>query len=97
MRIESQALPQIDSAYPKPKARSVGIKGFGDMLEIAVQKVDAQQHFADDKLQALASGKDIDIHGTMIALQEADISLRFAVSVRDKLIDGYNKIINMSI
>ena len=97
MRIESQQLPQIDGAYPKPKARSVGIKGFGDMLEIAVQKVDTQQHYADDKLQALASGKEIDIHGTMIALQESAISLRFAVSVRDKLVEGYNKIINMAI
>ena len=29
-----------------------------------------------DKLELLASGEDVDIHGTMIALQEADISIR---------------------
>ena len=36
-------------------------------------------------LERLASGEDVDIHGTMIALQEADVTLRFAVSIRDKI------------
>ena len=63
----------------------------------ALHHVDSSQRVADLKLERLASGEDVDIHGTMIALQEADVTLRFAVSIRDKLLEGYQKIINMSI
>ena len=45
----------------------------------------------------MASGEDVDIHGTMIALQEADISLRAMTSDRDKVIDAYKDIMNMAI
>ena len=66
-------------------------------LTDALQHIDDSQRVADLKLERLASGEDVDIHGTMIALQEADVTLRFAVSIRDKLLEGYQKIINMSI
>ena len=62
-----------------------------------LHQIDQSQRVSDLKLERLASGEDVDIHGTMIALQEADITLRFAVSIRDKLLEGYQKIINMSI
>ena len=66
-------------------------------LTDSIQHIDQSQRVADLKLERLASGEDVDIHGTMIALQEADVTLRFAVSIRDKLLEGYQKIINMSI
>ena len=66
-------------------------------LTNAIQHIEESQRVADLKLERLASGEDVDIHGTMIALQEADVTLRFAVSIRDKLLEGYQKIINMSI
>ena len=98
MKIQGTSIPRIDQAYPKPMARPRAAgNGFSNMIDNAIQKVDQVQHTADDKIQALASGRDIDIHGTMIALQEADITLRFAVNVRDKLVEGYNKIINMTV
>ena len=68
-----------------------------ERITTAVRDLDASQMHANDKLEKLASGEDIDIHGTMIALQEADITLRFAVSIRDKLLEGYQKIMNMPI
>ena len=98
MKIQSQAIPQLNQVYPKPVARpKEGTVGFSGLLEKGIQRVNRTQNFASDKLQDLASGKNVDIHGTMIALQEADITLRFASSVRDKLVEGYNKIINMSV
>jgi flagellar hook-basal body complex protein FliE len=45
----------------------------------------------------LASGQGTDLHGTMIALEEANISLRTMGSVRDKLVDGWQTIWNMQI
>jgi flagellar hook-basal body complex protein FliE len=45
----------------------------------------------------LASGEDVDVHGTMIALQEADISLRTMTAFRDKMSEAYKNLINMAI
>ena len=98
MKIQGLSIPRIDQAYPKPVVRAAGPnQSFEALFDKGIKNVDQTQHFADDKIQALASGRDIDIHGTMIALQEADITLRFAVSVRDKLLEGYQKIINMNV
>ena len=55
------------------------------------------QVYADDKLTALSSGEEIDIHGTMIAMKEAELSLRLATTMRDKFVEAYNKIINLQI
>ena len=63
-------------------------------LDKAVASVSEVQNQADDRLRALASGEDVDIHGTMIALQEADIALRTMVSVRDKVVEAYQSVMN---
>ncbi len=75
----------------------VGGAGFSDKLTNAIDSVSDQQLAADDKLAQLASGKDIDLHGTMIALEEADITLRTMVTVRDKVVSAYQEIMNMAI
>ena len=70
---------------------------FGEVLTDAIRSVDQSQFRADDKLRDLASGKNVDIHGTMIAMEEADITLRTMTSVRDKVVDAYQKLMNMNI
>ena len=63
-----------------------------------MQYVNDRQVFADDKLTALSSGEEIDIHGNfMIAMKEAELSLRLATTMRDKFVEAYNKIINLQI
>ena len=85
--------PKTESSFHS-KMESPSIQ---QRLTNSIQHIDDSQRVADLKLERLASGEDVDIHGTMIALQEADVTLRFAVSIRDKLLEGYQKIINMSI
>ena len=52
---------------------------------------------ADGALSALASGESVDLHGTFVELEKADITLRTMVSVRDKVIHAYEQIMNMGI
>lgn len=75
----------------KPTAAS-----FSERMESALKSVDTQQHGADQALQQLASGEG-DIHNTMIALEQANISMRTAFSARDKMIAAYEQIMNMAI
>ena len=72
-------------------------KNFSEVLENAIQDVDMSQRVSDKKLEMLVSGEDVDIHGTMIALQEADISIRTMSAFRDKITDAYKNLINMAI
>lgn len=71
--------------------------GFAEALDAAVQAVDARQIEADDLMRGLATGENVDLHGTMIALEEANISLRTMGSVRDKVVEAYQSIWNMPI
>jgi len=84
---------------PTEQKFNMQVKGpsIQERITDGLNHVDYSQRTADLKLERLASGEEVDIHGTMIALQEADVTLRFAVSIRDKLLEGYQKIINMSI
>lgn len=82
------------SAGPSHTGQGVS---FSDRLRSAVESVNAAQHSADDQLRAVASGQDVDLHATMIALEEADITLRTMTSVRDKVVNAYERIMNMSI
>ena len=82
------------SIAPKNKT---GEKSFSDVLENAIQDVDMSHRVSDKKLEMLVSGEDVDIHGTMIALQEADISIRTMSAFRDKITDAYKNLINMAI
>jgi len=70
---------------------------FADKLATAVDGVSDKQLAADDKLAQLASGENVDLHGTMIALEEAEITLRTMTAVRDKVVGAYQEIMNMSI
>jgi flagellar hook-basal body complex protein FliE len=40
-------------------------------------------------------GDHQDVHGTMIAMQEADVSLRLMTSVRNRAIEAYREIMRM--
>jgi len=74
-----------------------GTPDFGQMLDAAVQGVDSKQVQADDLLRGLATGENVDMHGTMIALEEANIALRTMGSVRDKMVEGWQAIWNMPV
>jgi len=74
-----------------------GTQDFGAMLDAAVRGVDTKQNEADTMMRGLATGENVDIHGTMIALEEANISIRAMGSIRDKLVDGFQNIWNMPV
>ena len=69
-----------------------------DIEEVVVQSsiLDQTSNELEDPLH-IVSGEDVDIHGTMIALQEADISIRTMSAFRDKITDAYKNLINMAI
>mgnify|MGYP001159637383 CR=1 FL=1 len=72
-------------------------RSFETTLTEAVKHVNEVQLQSDDMIKGLASGQHVDLHGTMIAMEKADISLRAMVSVRDKMLQAYEQVMNMTL
>ena len=70
---------------------------FGDMLKDAVQAANVKGVAADNAAQAFAAGAVDDIHGTMIAVKEADIQVRLLANVRNKLLDAFYELWRMNV
>lgn len=76
---------------------AVGGTDFASTLKDAIKSVDVLQKDSDVKMQELATGKNTNIHETMIATEKADIALRLMVQVRNKIIEAYQEIMRMQV
>ncbi len=72
-------------------------RDFAAELEVAIERVDTMQEDADKAVQHVASGQDVNLHGMAISLEKADVALRTMVTVRDKVVEAYQNVMNMSI
>ena len=71
--------------------------GFGDVLAKAVQEVNQLQKQADHAAEGLITGRDSNLHGTLVALEKADVSFKLMMKVRDKIVDAYREVMKMSV
>lgn len=70
---------------------------FMDHLKDAVNEVNADQINADKKATDLANGKDTNIHETMLAASQAELSFNMMTQVRNKALQAYQEIMRMPI
>lgn len=71
--------------------------GFLDSLKSAIGNVNDAQKEAGRAVDALMTGETQDIHRTMVALQQADVSFQLMMQVRNKLVTAYEEIQRMQI
>lgn len=83
---------------PREVARpeAAGDRGFADALGNALGKVDRMQVEADIQADKVAMGGG-NLHEMSLALEKADVSMRLAMKVRQKLVDAYQEIMRMSV
>jgi flagellar basal-body rod protein FlgB len=58
---------------------------------------DGNTKAADTRITDLATGKQTDIHQTMIAVEKADVSFQLLMQIRNKLVAAYDKIMRMPV
>ena len=68
---------------------------FADHLASFVSGIDQTQKTAEHSAEEFAVGHHNDIHGTMIAVEQADISLRLLANVRNRAVDLYREVMRM--
>lgn len=102
MRAAPTGVPQLEGldalrgveGVESPAAPGVS---FASVLESMVAPANEKALAAAQAAEEFAAGKRDDIHGTMLALSEADIELKFAANVRNKIVDAFYEIWRMNI
>lgn len=88
-------LPEQDAR--KQEKAEASPSAFAEYVERSLTDVNRQMNAADQAIDDLASGKNRDIHNTMIAMQKAEVSFELVMQIRNKLIAAYDEIRRMSI
>ena len=70
---------------------------FSTYLKDALGEVNQLQQSADKAIQQLVGEGKGDLQDTMVALEKADISFRFMMQVRNKVLEAYQEIMRMQI
>ena len=66
-------------------------------FEKLLQDVNQQQLTAEAKQVELLVTENKDIHGTMLALEKADLSMRLMLQIRNKLVSAYEEVMRMQV
>jgi flagellar hook-basal body complex protein FliE len=77
------------AAAPKPAA------GFADMLGNALNQLQGISDNANSKVNALATGKDVDISDVMLSLESESLSMSMVTQVRNKAVEAYQEVFRM--
>jgi flagellar hook-basal body complex protein FliE len=67
------------------------------MVTDLVSGVTAKQAAAAESVNGLISGKNVSLHQTMIAMEEASISFQLMVEVRNKMLEAYQELMRMQV
>jgi flagellar hook-basal body complex protein FliE len=79
-------------------AGAAGPADFAQLLKSSVDKIASMQNEASALAQAYESGdKRVDLTQVMLEVQKAGLAFRAMTEVRNKLIDAYTQVMNMSV
>lgn len=71
--------------------------GFGEILSSTIESTNNAQLAGDMAVERLMTGEAKHLHEVMIAVEEADVSLRMLVQMRNKALTAYEEIMRMQI
>ncbi len=66
-------------------------------MDGALHQVSELQDSADQMVIDLASGKDVNVHHTMVELEKADIALKYTVQLRNRALSAYEELMRIQV
>jgi flagellar hook-basal body complex protein FliE len=96
---EMRSLQARAAGAPTDVAASSGQPtDFAALLKNSVDQIASMQNQATQVASAYESGdKSVDITRVMLEVQKADLAFRAMTQVRNKLLDAYTQVMNMSV
>lgn len=77
------------TAVAKPAA------GFADMLGKAIGQLQSVSDTANQKVNAMATGQDVELSDVMLSLEAESLSVSLATQVRNKAVEAYQEVFRM--
>jgi flagellar hook-basal body complex protein FliE len=104
-KVARQAHGALERAMPagspgptaSPVSTRVDAPDFAQVLEAGVERVNHSVQASENLPTDLLSGKVGDFHEIAVQLKDAELSFKFAMEIRNKLIDAYREIMRMSV
>jgi flagellar hook-basal body complex protein FliE len=92
--INSISTPQSLSAPQMPAlgAQTSSETSFKDMLVDSIQQVNTMQLEADQAVETMFTGGDVNPAEVLTAVQKADLAFRLTMQMRNKLMEVYQEI-----
>lgn len=88
--LQSTSLPaEASLAGGEPLAKAGSSLPFEQLLTHAIENASDGAAKAAAMERAFSAGESDDIHGTMIAVKEAEIDFRLVTTIRNKVIDAF--------
>lgn len=98
MLIKSNELMQPNLSPGKLTAENpVEGKGFSNVLKDAIEDINKLQMNADQTIAKVQLDNTASIHEAMIALEQASISFRAMMQVRNKILDAYQEVMRTQV
>lgn len=70
---------------------------FSRTIGEGVKTLNTNLNASDEVLREVAAGEPIPLHDAMIVMTQAQLSLQFAVQVRNRLVESYQQLFQMQI
>lgn len=90
-------LPGITQPASTESAVTKSSNAFGDMLKDMVNNTNQAQINGDKAIENLQAGNAQHLHDVMISAEEAEISLKMLVQMRNKALTAYEEIMRLQI
>jgi flagellar hook-basal body complex protein FliE len=83
------------AAPAAPAAKAGG--SFATVLEDSLTEVNRLQQKADASITELATGGKAGLHETMIAMEQASVSFKLMMQVRNKIVEAYQEVMRIQV
>jgi flagellar hook-basal body complex protein FliE len=93
--IPTVSLPPSPPAPPTLNGKTEA--SFKDLLLSGIDQVNTMQYQADQAVQQLMTGEDVDPASVLTSIQKADMSFRMMLQIRNKLLQAYQEMKDMRI
>jgi flagellar hook-basal body complex protein FliE len=97
VKIQNQPQTGVSPKLRENQAVNSGSPSFGNALQQSLEKVNRLQLDADAAIGDLVTGRKMDIHQTMIAVEKASVSFELLMQIRNKVISAYDKIMRTQV
>ncbi|MFT7670491.1 MAG: flagellar hook-basal body complex protein FliE [Planctomycetota bacterium] len=81
----------------QPEAQTEIKADFSSTLSEGLSELNTQVKASDELLDGILTGRVADFHEVAAQVKQADLSLKFALAVRNKFIDAYREVMRMGV